>query len=245
VLRIVGFVRQLTRALKEPNRNAVPRRWPTLHAAHALSASVSWTRRELEARLLTDESDNAIGERLGIDPKVVGSYHDLFFDVRGRLRASDWIALHVLRPQKDSNESVGEIGLTLRHYAYHGGPMVLDSLLDYYRNPSNGPVVSEPADLATECRRRLVEAALMCRGLSASEPGAVRKLEQICRVVDQLQMTLRHLESLGSGTNALSLSAEVRGELATDATTPVPQPDGRTDRPIVDEGQTGLFVQAA
>jgi hypothetical protein len=86
----------------------------------------------------------------------------------------------------------------------------------------------------------------MCRSLSASEPGAVRKLEQVCGVVDRLQMTLRHLESLGSGTNALSLSAEVRGELATHATTSVQESGARTDQLIVDDlVHTGQFDQAA
>jgi hypothetical protein len=50
----------------------------------------------VEARLLTGAPLEEVAQRCGLPAEVVQTYHQLFFDVRGRLRATDWVMIHVV-----------------------------------------------------------------------------------------------------------------------------------------------------
>jgi hypothetical protein len=90
----------------------------------------------LQARLLTTETFAQIASRLSTNELVIQFYADLFFDVRDRLEARDWIAKVILGPPElrskfnpDGTLTDAQRGVLYRLFAYRGGPLVLDSLI--------------------------------------------------------------------------------------------------------------------
>jgi hypothetical protein len=72
---------------------------PTLYQAWQLFQESSLRRSELEARFLAREDTPAIARKCDLPPAAIDLYHDLFFAVRGRLHASDWVACRVIGPR--------------------------------------------------------------------------------------------------------------------------------------------------
>ncbi len=186
----VRFVRALELVRSDRVKARLARRFPALHAAHALyAAGPSWPRWELEARLLTDESFDRIGDRLGLSGATVEAYHDVFFDVRGRLDTYDWVAHHVLGRKVRVGLTEDDIDLVLKLYAYQGGVVVLDDLLAYYREPPDPSVRTEvlDADARAALRAKLmIRSSILARGLPADGPSALRWVDVLQRAVDKL-----------------------------------------------------------
>jgi hypothetical protein len=101
-----------------------------------LHYSADWlTRQQVEARLLTGQSYDEIGSKLPATPKAVEYYEQLFFNVRDRLACKDWISNIIEQRRRDEREwgctsEEAERGYVMRKFAYSGGPLVLDALLN-------------------------------------------------------------------------------------------------------------------
>ncbi len=93
----------------------------------------------LEARLLSGAPMEAIAETTGTTPGAVLWYSKLFYDVRPKLKAKDWILTNALMPSIDeaydremqprgSDKIIvqGRLDPSLRLFAYLGGPILLD-----------------------------------------------------------------------------------------------------------------------
>ena len=93
---------------------------------------------------MTAQPFATVATRVGLTADVVEVYHHSFFDVCDRLHARDWLASHVLGRPAQFGLAEGDIGRILKFYAYVGGTLVLDSLLDYFRNP---PLVADRPEL--------------------------------------------------------------------------------------------------
>jgi hypothetical protein len=102
---------------------------PPLAAAGGLRATPdSRLRHEVEARLLAGEDDAAIAAKVGLDPGVVEAYHAVFFDVRGGLDATDWVAAVVLGPRLYRGEGLGDPELAARLVGWRLGPLGVDAM---------------------------------------------------------------------------------------------------------------------
>ena len=82
----------------------------------------------VEAWILSGETDAPIGQRLGIEPAVVGDYEQIFYAVRDRLHARDWIILGAIGWPIDPRES-HTLASVIRLLAFLGGPLVLELVL--------------------------------------------------------------------------------------------------------------------
>lgn len=82
----------------------------------------------LEMYLLAGETDDAIGQRLGREPPVIGAYEELFFNVRDRLVARDWMVFVACDWPVDPCEPRA-LASVIRLMAYIGGPLLLDAVL--------------------------------------------------------------------------------------------------------------------
>jgi len=82
----------------------------------------------LDAWLLSGETDAPIGQRLGIEPAVVGDYEQIFYAVRDRLVARDWIIFVACGWPVDPREP-RTLASTTKLLAYLGGPLVLEIVL--------------------------------------------------------------------------------------------------------------------
>ncbi len=109
---------------------------PHLFGAHSLYYSQDGLCRSvLEAWLLTSESFDQIAKRCGLDALCVEAYESTFFNVKDRLRATDWVTKSIhdsvagsaLEPGDAMTED--DIGLLLRLFGYFGGPLILEHLI--------------------------------------------------------------------------------------------------------------------
>jgi hypothetical protein len=110
----------------------------------------------------------------GLAPETVEWYVALFFDVVHKLEGKDYITFQVigLTPAKDYTEKDIEVWLKL--FAFLGGPIVLDSLLDYYRAPEAVPAdltLVEPARRARLALHLTIRASVL---LQCVRDGDVR-----------------------------------------------------------------------
>jgi hypothetical protein len=221
VCEAVHFLRELRRLGGESTPDFT-RRHPALAAAHALyAAGESWPRSELEARLLTDESFGQIAARSGMSDATVAAYHDLFFDVRHRLHASDWVAVHALGRDGRIGFADGDAGRLLKAYAYSGGTSVLESLLEYYRDPPvvpDRPETLEPDAFRTLCNKLLITASILGRTTSADDPRALKRLMLVRQATEQLRHAAETVKSDGEPSRSLGGTFDLDAGFAPPAT---------------------------
>jgi hypothetical protein len=68
-----------------------------IEAAYDVWSGSEVRRGELEARLLTDEPETDIAAKLGVPLPVLEAYHAVFFDVRSKKSATDWLRHIVIK----------------------------------------------------------------------------------------------------------------------------------------------------
>jgi hypothetical protein len=102
------------------------------HDAHIQAALDLWeadppaARRRVEAHLLTGAPLNDVARICTLPVDVVESYHDFFFDVRPRLRATDWIMLHAVGTYYLKGFAGLPVGALWKWAGYTAGPRVLE-----------------------------------------------------------------------------------------------------------------------
>jgi hypothetical protein len=104
----------------------------------------------LQGAILARLDDAAVAERIGTTPEVIAWYHELFFCVRDRLDARDWI-VKVIRAPFAARGAVAPEGQSPSHgravalmtFGYFGGPHALDSLAHGLRQ---GKPLTDAAD---------------------------------------------------------------------------------------------------
>jgi hypothetical protein len=105
---------------------------PSVTEAANLWKRAGLTRWLLEARLLTPLSLLEIGRLAGLAPETVQAYEALFFNVRDRLAARDYIYVSVLK-----GIQLADVELLLKAVAYCVGSGALEPLLNALQNPED------------------------------------------------------------------------------------------------------------
>lgn len=161
-------------------------RMPAIHQAHEIHQQDGALRWVLEACLLTGQASEEIGWKLDLSAAVVDWYERLFFNVRDRLSASDWIVLQAIGKKAVHGCTKQDLNLILKLLGYFGGPLVLEMCLPHLLpEDAVAPVDRTQADAKLGQRvRHLVEA--MC----VPEDDEVRQLlpeleEKLEEVVEQ------------------------------------------------------------
>jgi len=85
---------------------------------------------ELEARLLAGQSIPEVAAILDIPEPVIEAYERIYFDVRPRLKAKDYIRHHAINPLSLRPDHPTYFDVLVRKFAYWGGRLVLDVVLD-------------------------------------------------------------------------------------------------------------------
>jgi hypothetical protein len=152
---------------------------PAVYRAWRLFEEGSLSRWEVEARLLAGESTPAIAAKSGLPAEVIDAFHDLFFSVRPRLHARDWVVNRVLGAEARLGLQESSTAGLLRLYGFLGGPLIVDDLLDFFARPPVMPKtlagLSEEA-LADLRHRLAIKAALQARTLRVGEGDLPRLL---------------------------------------------------------------------
>jgi hypothetical protein len=96
------------------------------YAAHEVWKANRSPRWLLEAYLLTDLAIDEVARECSLPTAVVEAYHELFFDVRGKLQARDWIVSQVILSAPNNHFAGPQPAGIWKYYAYTGGPYVLE-----------------------------------------------------------------------------------------------------------------------
>ncbi len=98
-------------------------------ALHQEDSPLQW---EVRARLVAGQSDDEIAARCRLQSSVVKWYADLFYDVRPRLKAMDWMVRMVLGFRGTAGFQKHDVGPYWALLALSGGSIVLDHFVDLF-----------------------------------------------------------------------------------------------------------------
>jgi hypothetical protein len=227
VVEAVRYLRARGRAGDDRARAAVERRWADVDAARRLAEgpddAALW---EVQAWLLTGADDATVAARCGLRPATVSRYESLFFGVRGRFGARDWVERCAVRRGQSPWVTCDNLGGVWRALARHGGPAALEVVLAVTADrPMPGWVAAREragdADYGERLRLRtkmLVDAMMLPADLDALTLG-------------RLSMEAMGFARERQGTaDAASLAARVDVILAE---SPLRRPGGRGGDTIV------------
>jgi hypothetical protein len=173
------YARLVNRRQRGSCRRALPPAMRDVEDACQLYQTGGLPRWHLEARLLTGEPQEQTAQRCGLSVTAVAAYEALFFAVAGNLDARDYLIHRCIGRKAHDGLDEHDVDLLLKIYALTGGPLVVDALADYFRDP---PVVPERPELlaAEELEalrgKLLVRAAILARTLPGDDPKSLRKL---------------------------------------------------------------------
>jgi hypothetical protein len=136
-----AFLMDWQRCSSDLQREPVARAHPALAQAHWLYQGASITQRgEVEARLLAGQHDESIAGRCSLSTEEVQLFHDLFFDVRSRLRTYAYILNVAIGPKYHQGLRCDDYDVILKVAGYTLGPLGIDALLAYWADPPVWPV---------------------------------------------------------------------------------------------------------
>jgi hypothetical protein len=147
VQEVTRFCRALRCCQQGRDRARLARKMPDLYAAWQLYRESSLLRWEVEARFLAGETNDVIARKCQLPEAVVDAYGDIFFAVRNRLHAKDWLINVVVGRRAHQGLAEHDQEILLKVYGMRGGPVVLDSLVRYFRNPVTIPAAQDGPDV--------------------------------------------------------------------------------------------------
>ena len=165
-----------------------------------------WQRRlEIEARLLARRTPEEITAAVGATPEVIELFHDLFFDVTGRINASDYITKAAIWKGARARGRDHAAEAFVRALAYFGGTVMLDVVLPCLNGSAGGHrqgiySVASPA-LLYEKTRRLLElfVEFSSEEHSSSSPRKERQLAVTNHRVRSVEANQKAEELVKSG----------------------------------------------
>lgn len=140
---------------------------------HEANQFMRW---EIEARLLANESYPQIAQKCATRPDVIETYHEIFFRVRPRLHVPAHVHRMILPDRTAMDLTEADVEFQLKVFGFQRGPVFLDALVDYYRNPPVVPERLDGLDAATIEKlldKILMKAAIVSRAMPID--GAIFK----------------------------------------------------------------------
>ncbi len=128
----VQLMAPMANASNDQEQAAIGHRWSALAAAKEIAEQDGPKRWELESRVLANQPVETISARCGLSPDIIVAYETWFFDVRTRLGAGMWITNMVIGDGIQRRFLNHEVGPFWAAYGYHGGPFVVDALVDAF-----------------------------------------------------------------------------------------------------------------
>jgi hypothetical protein len=194
VREATAFLRAWRDCKNDADRQRLALDMPALYGAHQLYlAADALVKEEAEARLLTDEPYAQIAEKCGLTPDVVAAFHNTFFDVRDRLHAEGYVFHQVIGPKAHAGLTEADVDVILKLYAYAGGPLVVDALVRYYRDPPivpDRPELLPNAELQELRTKLLLKASILAHTLPANASG-LKKMAVLAEAVKVIRSALR------------------------------------------------------
>jgi hypothetical protein len=190
-------------AARGPQAEARPTRRRRAHDPHIQAAldlsqaDPQAPRWRLEAHLLTDAPLDEVARLCELPVEVIEIFHQLFFEVRPRLRATDWVMFHAVGTYYAKGFAGLPVGSLWKWAAYTAGPRALEVVMalttnaplpDWLRNGLAGGAYAE-------ARFRLM-GKLTLRAMAADSPA---EWDALVRARDQLRRLDRKAEGACEG----------------------------------------------
>jgi hypothetical protein len=216
VQEAVRYLRVWRGCRAEEELQRLARDMPDLFGAHQLHLARSLRTWEAQARLLTEESFAQVAEKCGSHPRVIETFHSTFFHVRDRLHVEGYVVFQVIGPKAHCGLTEADVDVILMMNAYFGGPVLVDQLVDYYKDPPKVPERPEllgPVELRSLRDRLLVRASITLDTLPINAK-ALHRLDVLRDAAD----VFRRGRGLGDGPDNLKVpltaSPGCRGQFA-------------------------------
>lgn len=179
---------------------------PGLYYAYEIHESAPPLKRAIvQSRLLAGEDDVTIAKMVGTIPEAIQYYEAIFYNVRDRLEAQDWIISTVIVPgYLRSGVGEDETLMMYRFFGYFGGPMLLNFLLTGFKPGIAKP--SSPEDLDFYLDKH-VQSGIRRRSAVSVDTFEVNKYNVMelfsthCRLVE-IEKSTESLEEAKSGLEA-------------------------------------------
>ena len=177
---------------------------------------------EIEARILAGQTDDEIAELVGVMPMVVELFAGIFYDVRDRLQAPDWISASAVSRAGNACWGVtlaDDIWRLWRAAGYYGGPGLLNTVIAAVQTPEDLTVGLGECDLQTAEGRLAARARLAAAGeLLPWSTKLADELVRMGRLVTQFERAdQRNAARFRAEMAAAEMLAERFGQPATTA----------------------------
>jgi hypothetical protein len=144
---------------------------PDISAAVAIVEGEPTARLAVEAGLLAGEPIEAVARRCGVPVEAAEVYEQLFFNVVDRLENTSYILFHAVGAASYKGFAGDDSGAVLKWFAYMGGPVVLDALIDLDFGSPDRP---EDERFLDELRLKLAVAIKLLPIDSSTAPRLIR-----------------------------------------------------------------------
>jgi hypothetical protein len=187
VVKAAGYLRALQSC--DDDRERVAQRWPDLHRARLLAEAGGPPAWEVQSWLLAGQGDEQVAGLCGLPARVVAAYEALFFNVRARLSARDWVLSRAIWGGHPLSMTMPDLGVVLRSIGYFGGPLVLEVMLAAtLGRPQPAWVAQEaPAGDTTYGERLLLRARLLADALMLPADVGLPDLVRLHQVLQELR----------------------------------------------------------
>jgi hypothetical protein len=191
---------------------ARPSRRHRAHDPHIQAALDLWRadppapRWRLEARLLTGAPLDEVTRLCDLSVEVIETFHQLFFEVRPRLRATDWVMFHAVGTYYAKGFAGLPVGSLWKWAAYTAGPRALEVVMAL---TTDAPLPTWVRDglaggVYAENRFRLM-GNLTLRAMAADSPA---EWDALVRARQQLRRLDREVEGACEGPTGMLRAME-------------------------------------
>jgi hypothetical protein len=141
----------------------------------------------VQSMLLAGQNDMEICKTYGGIPEAIQWYEGLFFNVRDRLEANNWIQDTVILPGYLNNFNEPPEHMMLKFFGYYGGPVLLDFMISGFKRGLNIPTSPEDLDLYmdkhfyTGIRRK---SAMHVNTFEVNKYNVIELFNTHCRIIE-------------------------------------------------------------
>jgi hypothetical protein len=119
--------------------------------------------------VLARQSVEEIASALSLPVSVISLFEDLYFDVRSRLSARDWVIMKAVGRRYVTASGDPDVKTIARLLAFLGGPLIVAEVLP--RLLDGSALSSGPLDPDTTCGRRALQLRLIVQALTMPTDG--------------------------------------------------------------------------
>lgn len=187
------------RCCMDRDRAQLEQEWPAFLAARRLTQAEELLRWEVQARILARQTDEEVAAQCELTPQTVHWFEAVFFCVRDRLDARDWIAARVIGPGLWRGFAPEEMGQLWAYFGYNAGPLALDVIIaasPTKRNQDGRAAQQFPASVM-----RSAELAIAAMMIPAN--ASFRQLAELHASLRRLEMLPRRVPNLHAVPEAI------------------------------------------